>query len=146
MKISTLIIFLLLAFDCQQTTVNGQQTFLESENLKNSKTEKGLRANDKGQKSEGRKVTRSQSDCLSDSEEDTVVKDDIIERLKGLNNMVDSLRNTGNITAAAKNCFDMIEMVEKNVKKKDFTEKHWKYLGNAYTCLGVRSLSQDGLA
>ena len=26
MKISTLIIFLLLAFDCQQTTVNGQQT------------------------------------------------------------------------------------------------------------------------
>lgn len=136
MKISTLIIFLLLAFDCQQTTVNGQQTFLESENLKNSKTEKRQMANDKGQKSEGRKGTRSQSDCLSDSEEDTVVKDDIIERLKNLNDKADSLRNTGNITAAAKNCFEMIEMVEKNVKKKDFTEKHWKYLGNAYTCLG----------
>ena len=137
MKISTLIIFLLLAFDCQQTTVNGQQTpFYESENLKNSKTEEGLRANDKGQKSEGRKVTRSQSDCLSDSGEDTVVKDDIIERLKGLNNMVDSLRNTGNITAAAKNCFDMIEMVEKNVKKKNLTEDHRKRLVNAYARLG----------
>jgi len=42
MKISTLIIFLLLAFSCQQTTVNGQQTpFLESENLKTSESEKG---------------------------------------------------------------------------------------------------------
>ena len=136
MKISTLIIFLLLAFDCQQTTVNGQQTFLESENLKNSKTEKGLRANDKGQKSEGRKVTRSQSDCLSDSEEDTVVKDDIIERLKNLNDKADSLRDAGNITAAAKNCFEMIEMVEKNVKKKNLTEDHRKRLVNAYARLG----------
>lgn len=70
------------------------------------------------------------------SGQQTSCTDTIVERLKGLNNMVDSLRNTGNITAAAKNCFDMIEMVEKNVKKKDFTEKHWKYLGNAYTCLG----------
>lgn len=136
MKISTLIIFLLLAFDCQQTIVNGQQTFLESENLKNSKTEKGLRANDKGQKSEGRKVTRSQSDCLSDSEEDTVVKDDIIERLKNLNDKADSLRDAGNITAAAKNCFEMIEMVEKNVKKKNLTEDHRKRLVNAYARLG----------
>ena len=136
MKISTLIIFLLLAFSCQQTTVNGQQTFLESENLKNSKTEKGLRANDKGQKSEGRKVTRSQSDCLSDSEEDTVVKDDIIERLKNLNDKADSLRDAGNITAAAKNCFEMIEMVEKNVKKKNLTEDHRKRLVNAYARLG----------
>ena len=136
MKISTLIIFLLLAFDCQQTTVNGQQTFLESENLKNSKTEKGLRANDKGQKSEGRKVTRSQSDCLSDSEEDTVVKDDIIERLKNLNDKADSLRDAGNITAAAKNCFEMIEMVENNVKKKNLTEDHRKRLVNAYARLG----------
>ena len=133
---STLIIFLLLAFSCQQTTVNGQQTFLESENLKNSKTEKGLKANDKGQKSEGRKVTRSQSDCLSDSEEDTVVKDDIIERLKNLNDKADSLRDTGNITAAAKNCFEMIEMVEKNVKKKNLTEDHRKRLVNAYARLG----------
>ena len=133
---STLIIFLLLAFSCQQTTVNGQQTFLESENLKNSKTEKGLRANDKGQKSEGRKVTRSQSDCLSDSEEDTVVKDDIIERLKNLNDKADSLRDAGNITAAAKNCFEMIEMVEKNVKKKNLTEDHRKRLVNAYARLG----------
>ena len=136
MKMSTLIIFLLLAFSCQQTTVNGQQTFLESENLKNSKTEKGLKANDKGQKSEGRKVTRSQSDCLSDSEEDTVVKDDIIERLKNLNDKADSLRDTGNITAAAKNCFEMIEMVEKNVKKKNLTEDHRKRLVNAYARLG----------
>ena len=136
MKMSTLIIFLLLAFSCQQTTVNGQQTFLESENLKNSKTEKGLRANDKGQKSEGRKVTRSQSDCLSDSEEDTVVKDDIIERLKNLNDKADSLRDAGNITAAAKNCFEMIEMVEKNVKKKNLTEDHRKRLVNAYARLG----------
>lgn len=136
MKISTLIIFLLLAFDCQQTIVNGQQTFLESENLKNSKTEKGLRANDKGQKSEGRKGTRSQSDCLSDSEEDTVVKDDIIERLKNLNDKADSLRDAGNITAAAKNCFEMIEMVEKNVKKKNLTEDHRKRLVNAYARLG----------
>ena len=33
---------LLVAFGCQQTTVNGQQTpFLESENLKNSESEKG---------------------------------------------------------------------------------------------------------
>ena len=136
MKISTLIIFLLLAFSCQQTTVNGQQTFLESENLKNSKTEKGLRANDKGQKSEGRKGTRSQSDCLSDSEEDTVVKDDIIERLKNLNDKADSLRDAGNITAAAKNCFEMIEMVEKNVKKKNLTEDHRKRLVNAYARLG----------
>ena len=136
MKISTLIIFLLLAFSCQQTTVNGQQTFLESENLKNSKTEKGLRANYKGQKSEGRKGTRSQSDCLSDSEEDTVVKDDIIERLKNLNDKADSLRDAGNITAAAKNCFEMIEMVEKNVKKKNLTEDHRKRLVNAYARLG----------
>lgn len=136
MKISTLIISLLLAFDCQHTTVNGQQTFLESENLKNSKTEKGLRANDKGQKSEGRKVTRLQSDCLSDSEEDTVVKDDIIERLKNLNDKADSLRDAGNITAAAKNCFEMIEMVEKNVKKKNLTEDHRKRLVNAYARLG----------
>ena len=49
-----LIYILFVAFGCQQTT------FLETENLKTSKSEKGLRANDKGQKSESRKVTRSQ--------------------------------------------------------------------------------------
>ncbi|MBQ3595967.1 MAG: hypothetical protein II981_11245 [Bacteroidales bacterium] len=33
---------LLVAFGCQQTTVNGQQTpFFESENLKTSESEKG---------------------------------------------------------------------------------------------------------
>ena len=37
-----LLYILLVAFGCQQTTVNGQQTpFLESENLKNSESEKG---------------------------------------------------------------------------------------------------------
>ena len=37
-----LLYILLVAFSCQQTTVNGQQTpFLESENLKNSESEKG---------------------------------------------------------------------------------------------------------
>ncbi len=135
MKISTLIIFLLLAFDCQQTTVNGQQTFLESENLKNSKTEKRQMTNDKGRRTNGERL-RTQSDCLSDSEEDTVVKDDIIERLKNLNDKADSLRDAGNITAAAKNCFEMIEMVEKNVKKKNLTEDHRKRLVNAYARLG----------
>ena len=50
------------------TTANGQQTFfLETENLKTSESEKGLRANDKGLKSESRKVAKSQSDCLYDS-------------------------------------------------------------------------------
>lgn len=136
MKISTLIIFLLLAFDCQQTTVNGQQTpFYESENLKNSETEKRQMTNDKGRRTNGERL-RTQSDCLSDSEEDTVVKDDIIERLKNLNDKADSLRDAGNITAAAKNCFEMIEMVEMNVKKKNLTEDHRKRLVNAYARLG----------
>ena len=37
-----LLYILLVAFGCQQTTVNGQQTtFLESENLKTSESEKG---------------------------------------------------------------------------------------------------------
>ena len=50
------------------TTANGQQTFfLETENLKTSKSEKGLKANDKGLKSESRKDAKSQSDCLYDS-------------------------------------------------------------------------------
>ena len=62
-----LIYILFVAFGCQQTT------FLESENLKTSKSEKGLRANDKGQKSESRKVTRSQSDCDSMSQGHKVV-------------------------------------------------------------------------
>ena len=37
-----LLYILLVAFGCQQTTVNGQQTpFLETENLKTSESEKG---------------------------------------------------------------------------------------------------------
>ena len=56
-----LIYILFVAFGCQQTT------FLETENLKTSKSEKGLRANDKGLKSESRKDAKSQGDCLSDS-------------------------------------------------------------------------------
>ena len=55
-----LIYILFVAFGCQQTT------FLETENLKTSKSEKRLRANDKGQKSESRKDAKSQSDCLYD--------------------------------------------------------------------------------
>ena len=48
-----LLIYILLSFGCQQTT------FLETENLKTSKSEKG-------QKSESRKDAKSQSDCLYD--------------------------------------------------------------------------------
>ncbi len=133
-----LLFYILFALLSQQTTDNRQQTtvFLETENLEISETEKGLRANDKGLKAHSRKGTRSQSDCLSDSEEDTIVKDDIIERLKNLNDKADSLRDAGNITAAAKNCFEMIEMIEKNVKKKNLTEDHRKRLVNAYARLG----------
>ena len=51
------------------TTDNSQRTtdFLETENLEISETEKGLRANNKGLKSESRKDAKSQIDCLYDS-------------------------------------------------------------------------------
>ena len=48
----------------------------------------------------------------------------------------DSLRDSGNVPAAAKNYFEMIEIIEKNVKKKNLTEDHWKRLVNAYAQLG----------
>ena len=91
-----LVVLILLAFGCQQTTVNGQQTL-----------------------------------CT-----DSIVHDDIIEHLKNLNMTADSLRDSGNVPAAAKNYFEMIEIIEKNVKKKNLTEDHWKRLVNAYAQLG----------
>ena len=74
-----IVVLILLAFGCQQTTVNGQQTL-----------------------------------CT-----DSIVHDDIIEHLKNLNMTADSLRDSGNVPASAKNYFEMIEIIEKNVKKKN---------------------------
>ena len=54
-------------FDSCEQRAMSNETFLESENLKTSESEKGLRANDKGLKSESRKDAKSQSDCLYDS-------------------------------------------------------------------------------
>ena len=61
-----LLFYILFALLSQQTT------FLETENLKTSKSEletENLKTSksEKGQKSESRKVTKSQGDCLSDS-------------------------------------------------------------------------------
>ena len=54
-------------FDSCEQRAMSNETFLESENLKTSESEKGLRANDKGLKSESRKDAKSQSDCPYDS-------------------------------------------------------------------------------
>ena len=55
-----LFFILFLAFGCQQTTVNGQQSFSESENLKTAESESWLN-------SQSHKVARPQNSCLSDS-------------------------------------------------------------------------------
>ena len=57
----------MMFFDSCEQRAMSNETFLESENLKTSEFEKGLRANDKGLKSESRKDAKSQSDCLYDS-------------------------------------------------------------------------------
>ena len=57
----------MMFFDSCEQRAMSNETFLESENLKTSESEKGLRANDKGLKSESRKDAKSQSDCLYDS-------------------------------------------------------------------------------
>ena len=63
-----LLYILLVAFGCQQTTVNGQQTpFLESENLKNSESEKGCEpramSNEPFLESENLKNSESEKGC-----------------------------------------------------------------------------------
>ena len=57
----------MMFFDSCEQRAMSNETFLESENLKTSEFEKGLRANDKGLKSESRKDAKSQSDCPYDS-------------------------------------------------------------------------------
>ena len=63
-----LLYILLVAFGCQQTTVNGQQTpFLESENLKTSESEKGCEpramSNEPFLESENLKNSESEKGC-----------------------------------------------------------------------------------
>ncbi|MBQ2907226.1 MAG: hypothetical protein IJE47_05610, partial [Bacteroidales bacterium] len=63
-----LLYILLVAFSCQQTTVNGQQTpFLESENLKNSESEKGCEqramSHEPFLESENLKTSESEKSC-----------------------------------------------------------------------------------
>ena len=69
-----LIYILFVAFGCQQTTVNGQQTFSETENLRTVESENSL-ANDKSLKAKGnvQKFSASQVLNFSDSKKSSQV-------------------------------------------------------------------------
>ena len=68
------IFILFIAFGCQQTTVNGQQTFSETENLRTVESENSL-ANDKSLKAKGnvQKFSDSQVFNFSDSKKSSQV-------------------------------------------------------------------------